>query len=349
MGDVHIGPGQLCIGDKPPTMNAIGDEYDKKFEIPDKFKGKQVVTGPAKQAVTANPNPAVWAGGKTQNLFLSEGDKYVDPGALERLAQREARKKTIGGEKAAPWKGTKPAAKLASPGNDLWGASFRTMDKSHPDSTTVHYPEFPVERRGENRKKIDRENKSPKNFAIKLSPRGGPGFMNTGIGPDPRYMSDPYSRRETAERDQHKKVAEAHKDLAPLKLTSRPKGLFSGNEIYAPVPVFISTKQAKKAKAAEKTEGGEGGEGEKKKEKKHESGPAKPWSPSWHHGPAGVTRTPWKAMDGGAFTYVEDPMDLQLKAEREEKAKFAREGPQWKPLNTTMNKAHPFKAVGPVS
>jgi hypothetical protein len=150
------------------TYLSIGDDYDKKIQVPDRMRGAQMKTSPSKK------------GGLNDALFdkqfksLSEGDKYVDSGTIDKRERVEASKKKI----------TPDGFKFTSPGK-------RSSGLGGGDGCFTSYPhetEYPVVRKGEAPPK---HAPAPRNILTSPPKKGGPGVPGVTIGPGVSYISDP--------------------------------------------------------------------------------------------------------------------------------------------------------------
>jgi hypothetical protein len=151
-----------------PTFLSIGDDYDKKIPVPDRLKGSQIKTSPSKKG---HLNDALFDKG---HKSLSEGDKYLDPGTIDKKERIEASKKKI----------TPEGFKFTNPGRKSTGlGGGEGCFNAYP-----HETEYPVVRKGEVPAK---HNPLPKNMTTCPPKKGGPGFPGTTLGPPLPYISDP--------------------------------------------------------------------------------------------------------------------------------------------------------------
>lgn len=165
----------------PPAFISIGDDYDKKNSVPDRWKGKNMVTNPSKK------------GAGTDTLFtkkvmsLSYGDKFVDPGTAEKRARIEAEKKKVTAEGFKYSSGPKLMC-----GSGTYFGTFQ--EKDHP----AHQPEFLPTRAVSGDK-----SKNVGNFWKPSSPphKGTFGFpgLAIGKGDEYKYLSDPYENEKRFE------------------------------------------------------------------------------------------------------------------------------------------------------
>jgi len=176
----------------PPQFISIGDEYDKKDGIPERYKGKNFKCAPPKRGTA---NDALF---QKQFLSLSQGDKYVDPGLYDKRSRLESEKKKL----------TPQGFKYSNPAHKPGGAGtyFGTFNEK---SIPKHEPEFAVIKKGE---KPDEAKAHLKNFVTNPGKRGTFGFSGTtiGHGDEFKYVSDPYDgakRREAlAVKESTKKI-----------------------------------------------------------------------------------------------------------------------------------------------
>lgn len=176
----------------PPVFITIGDEYDKRDRLPERYKGKNLKTNPPKKG---SLNDALF---QKQFLSLSQGDKYIDPGLYEKRSRLEAEKKKVTPQ---GFKYTNPPHK---PGGS--GTYFGTFQERDPPK---HEPEFAVVKKGE---KPEDAKGHLKNFVTNPTKRGTYGVPGTtiGHGDEYRYVSDPFDgakRREAlASKESSKKI-----------------------------------------------------------------------------------------------------------------------------------------------
>jgi len=176
----------------PPAFITIGDEYDKKDRLPERYKGKNLKTAPPKKG---NLNDALF---QKQFLSLSQGDKFVDPGLYERRSRLESEKKKL----------TPQGFKFANPPHRPGGSGtyFGTFSEKAPPK---HEPEFAVTKKGE---KPDDAKAHLKNFVTNPPKKGTFGVPGTTLshGDEFKYVSDPYDgakRREVlASKESSKKI-----------------------------------------------------------------------------------------------------------------------------------------------
>lgn len=158
----------------PPVFITIGDEYDKRDRLPERYKGKNLTSAPPKKG---NLNDALF---QKQFLSLSQGDKYIDPGLYDKRSRLESEKKKITPQ---GFKYSNPAHK---PGGS--GTYFGTFQETQPPK---HEPEFAVGKKGE---KPEDAKAHLKNFVTNPAKKGTFGFPNTTLshGDEYKYVSDPY-------------------------------------------------------------------------------------------------------------------------------------------------------------
>jgi len=105
---------------------------------------------------------------------LSEGDKYVDSGTIDKRERIESSKKKI----------TPEGFKYTSPGK-------KSVGLGAGDGCFTSYPhetEYPVVRKGEAPPK---HTPAPRNMVTSPPKKGGPGFPGVTLGKDYAYISDP--------------------------------------------------------------------------------------------------------------------------------------------------------------
>ena len=79
--------GEFCIGGEAPSFNSYGDEYDKKMAIDPKYKGRQFLV---------NNKAEFW---DKDRAYLSQGDRYEDPGTLEKVRRCLSKAKRVCAER----------------------------------------------------------------------------------------------------------------------------------------------------------------------------------------------------------------------------------------------------------
>jgi len=147
---------------------SIGDDYDKKIPVSDRLRGAQMKTSPPKKG---HLNDALFD--KTHKS-LSEGDKYVDAGTIDKRERIESAKKKLTPQ---GFRYPSPGKKLAGLG--AWDGCFNSYS---------HETEYPVVRKGEAPPK---HTPVPRNMVTSPPKKGGPGFPGTTLGPALPYISDP--------------------------------------------------------------------------------------------------------------------------------------------------------------
>jgi hypothetical protein len=166
----------------PTAFITIGDEYDKKDTVPDRFKGKNMLTSAAPSR-----------GFKLDSCFerkvlsLSEYDRYVDPGYYEKRDRIEKEKK-----KVVPmgFRYSNPSHKSTGAG-DYFGTF---QEKNHPE----YQPAFKVDTEATAKKVLS----MPRNILVAPPKRGTYGVPGLSIGGKDgqiKYISDPYDERKRTE------------------------------------------------------------------------------------------------------------------------------------------------------
>jgi hypothetical protein len=166
----------------PMTFITIGDEYDKKDTVPDRFKGKNMMTSAAPHRGFVNDSCF-----QKKVLSLSEYDRYVDPGYYEKRYRIENEKK-----KVVPmgFRYTNPSHKSTGAG-DYFGTF---SEKNHPE----YQPHFKVDEAADAKKVLS----MPKNILVVPPKKGSYGFPGTSIGGKDgqlKYISDPYDGQKRAD------------------------------------------------------------------------------------------------------------------------------------------------------
>jgi hypothetical protein len=156
----------------PPVFITIGDEYDKKDSIPDRFKGKSMLTSSTKRST----QDALFT---KQVQSLSEGDKYVEPGYFEKRYRLENEKRKLTAE---GFRYSSPSHKSTGPGD-----YFGTFSEKNPPK---HEVEFVVAKPGE--KGEAKANGTAKNILTNPGKRGTYGYPGLTLGEPIKYISDPY-------------------------------------------------------------------------------------------------------------------------------------------------------------
>jgi hypothetical protein len=229
----------------PPAFITIGDEYDKKDQIPDRYKGKNFKTAGAKKGALGD---ALF---QKKFLSLSEGDKYVDSGYFDKRARLENEKKKLNPQ----------GFKYANPPKKACGSGtyFGTFSERNPPK---HEVEYDVVQRGQS---PDKAHQHLKNITTKPPPKGTYGFPGRSIGKgnEYKYISDPYD-------GERRKDALAAKQSAKKIVGAPFKGSCKHTEFFDETPHGISKVYTiDKALPAKKPAGDE-----------HKSFVAKPFKPS---------------------------------------------------------------------
>jgi len=264
-----------------PGYISIGDEYDKKNQIPDRYKGKGFKTTPGKKGSGSD------ATFSKKFLSLSEGDKYVDPGTFEKRSRLDCEKKKLTPD---GFRYTNPTKKAA--GSGAWYGCF--SEKNPPK----HEVEFHVLNRGEMPNKVKPQDKNIVTGPAKRGTYGVPG-TTLSKGDEYKYISDPYEgekRKEAiAAKESTKRV------VGPsFKSTCKRSEFFDGTGRTGVSKVYGLDKPlpAKKEMPEDK------------------KGPlSKPWRPS-SPSKGGYNATIMKFPD-----YQEDPYEAKEKAMREARRK----------------------------
>jgi hypothetical protein len=279
----------------PMVFVTIGDEYDKKDPVPDRFKGKNMLTSAApKRGFTLDSCFT------KKVLSLSENDRYVDPGYYEKRRRIESEKK-----KVAP-----NGFRYSSPSHKSCGAGdyFGTfMEKSKPEHVPVDRLDADA-----SPKKVAAEKR---NILVAPAKRGTYGFPGLSIGPKDKqikYISDPYDGQKRADALAAKaakpagpafKAACKHQDFFDVTPAGYPKVY----TIDKPLPAKRSTSASSAASGAKK-----GG-------------------PAWKPGGVMDKSMPYSKLPA----YTEDPYELREKKSREERLareKALKAGHVWKPI-----------------
>lgn len=184
----------------PPVFITIGDEYVKKDQLPDRFKGKSFKTTPGKKG------HGVDAFFSKKFLSLSEGDKYTDPGFYERKAAVEKEKKRLK-VNPAPFKYT--SGPQTTCGSGTYYGTFCGK------TGWQHMVEYDVTKKGE---LPDAKKPTLKNIVTSPPKKGTYGYAGVTLskGDEFKYVSDPYDgekRKEAlkAKEASHKIVGAAFK------------------------------------------------------------------------------------------------------------------------------------------
>ena len=167
----------LCRMFSPPVFITIGDEYDKRDQLPERYKGKNLKCSPGKKG---NLNDALF---QKQFLSLSQGDKYIDPGLYDKRSKLESEKKKL----------TPQGFKYSNPPHKPNGSGtfFGTFSEKNPPKYEFN-PER-IRKSGE-KPEVNSPQAHLKNFVTNPPRKGTFGFPNTtiGHGDEYKYVSDPY-------------------------------------------------------------------------------------------------------------------------------------------------------------
>lgn len=191
----------------PQIYITIGDEYDKKDQIPERYKGRNFKTIPPKKG---NLPDALFS---KKFLSLSEGDKFVDPGTYEKRHRLESEKKklTPQGFKYANY----PHRPCGS--GSYWG----TFNEKNPPK---HEVEFVVAKKSES---PEPPKASLRNIVTSPPKRGTYGFPGVTLskGDEMKYVSDPY---EGEKRREALTAKESSKRIVgpPFKAACKRAGFF---------------------------------------------------------------------------------------------------------------------------
>lgn len=195
-----------------PSYISIGDEYDKTKALqPDRCKGVQMKVASGKRG--AQPDALFDKKFKS----LSEGDKFIDPGAVEKKDGAENRKKLITGD---GFKFSSPSTRSAGLGN-YYGCFTRGYK---------HETEYVVTKKGELPNKA---NPAPRNILTGPPKRGTYGTPGTTLskGDEYRYISDPYD----ASKDGSEKKPGA---AVPFKAACKKTDFFDGHSNVAASKIY---------------------------------------------------------------------------------------------------------------
>lgn len=224
-----------------PVFISIGDEYNKRDQLPERYKGKNLTTCPPKKGTL---NDALFS---KQFLSLSQGDKYIDPGLYDKRHRLESDKK-----KLTP-QGFKYSNPAHAPGGR--GTYFGTFSEKNPPK---HEVEFPVAKKGD--KPADLAKAHMKNFVTNPSKHGTYGYAGTTIskGDEFKYVSDPYDGEKRKEalssKESNKKIiGPAFKASCKAKggfFDETPHGVSKVFSIDKPLPAKTHRDDAKHAPIA---------------------------------------------------------------------------------------------------
>lgn len=269
-----------------PSYTTIGDEYDKKAGMVDRAQGKQMLT---------NKKPQVLGQGFAS---LSIGDKYIDPGTLEKRQRLELSKKKLTPE---GFKYTNPGKKSVGLGNYYGTFSERAPFK--------HETEYIVLKKGEIPGKQQAQQRNITTSPPKKGTYGTPG-ITISLGDEYKYISDPYDaakrkEAEAAKESNHKSIGPAFKGACKRLdyFDSQPN--VAASRIYTldqPLPARKPEPPKKEPAIAV---------------------PFKPSSPSKRGVQGLLTKFP---------EYKEDPYEARQRLEREERQKN-KTAVTWKPVS----------------
>lgn len=157
-----------------PVFISIGDEYQKKGNGTDRFKGKSFMTSPGKRGAGADTLFS------KKFLSLCEGDKFVDPGYFDKRYNLGNEKKKLTPQ---GFRYTSAAHKPAGS-----GSYFGCFCETEPPK---HEVEYAVTKRGE---MPDKAMPTQRNIVTSPAKRGTYGVPATTLskGDEFKYVSDPY-------------------------------------------------------------------------------------------------------------------------------------------------------------
>eukprot|EP00998_Keelungia_sp_KM082_P005975 NODE_2255_length_1102_cov_117.243077_g2237_i0.p1 GENE.NODE_2255_length_1102_cov_117.243077_g2237_i0~~NODE_2255_length_1102_cov_117.243077_g2237_i0.p1 ORF type:complete len:294 (+),score=59.35 NODE_2255_length_1102_cov_117.243077_g2237_i0:118-999(+) len=210
-----------------PKYISVGDDFDKKVAVPDRNRGGQFKTSPAKKG--KGPDALFDKKVKT----LSEGDKYVDPGVAEKRKKMEQSKKKLTPE---GFKFTNPGTKSSGKGGD-WGCFAKHKHESdHPE-----------------KKGPPKNGPAPKNIVTNPARKGTYGTPGTelGKGDEYKYTPDPYEGERRRELQQAK-AASSKFIGGPFRAACKANEFFDGqpnlaaSKIYTIDRALPPKKQAKR-------------------------------------------------------------------------------------------------------
>lgn len=272
------------------SYNTIGDEYDKKIAVPDRSRGSQMKTGPAKKG----NGPDVLFEKQFKSLHL--GDKYVDPGTLDKKFQVEKSKKKL----------TTEGFRYASPPKKSCGSGgyFGCFNEKAPYK---HETEYVVVKKGELPEKAQPQ---PKNIVTGPAKKGTYGFpsVTIGKGDEYKYISDPYdnAKRKDAQEGKDKKLLGG-----PFKAACKRVDYFDSQPNVAASKIYSLDKPLPARKP------------EPPKKEIALAVPFKPSSPAKKGMQGTITKYP---------EYKEDPYEQKEKAERDARTK-TKPSVVWKPVS----------------
>jgi hypothetical protein len=273
-----------------PSFNTIGDEYDKKLNVPDRVRGPQFKTSPSKKGHTVD----TYFDKKFKSL--SEGDKFIDPGTLEKKEKLEASKKKVTTD---GFRYTSPGKRSAGLGNN-----FGCFD------AFKHETEYVVVRKGEVPSKAQA---APRNMVTSPPRKGTYGFMGTtlGKGDEFKYISDPYDGERRKEIQDAKSGQKKFIGAGPFKASCKRGDYFDGQPNVPASRIYTLDRPlpARKPEAPHK-----------------DPAVAVPFRPS------NPPRRGFNSTIGRLPEYKEDPYEQREKREHEERQKN-RPSVMWKPVS----------------
>jgi hypothetical protein len=161
-----------------PTYNSIGDPYEGgkgKGMLP-RYVGKQFTGAPPKRGQVAGD---VYF---TKFNRLYEGEKYMNPGAADRAADRKKVAGKIGGD----WRPNNPPKKNCGKGNYYGTIGDKFTHMAAGGATR------------DAREKVTAS--ALPNIRTNPAKKGGFGVPNTSIGAEAKYESEPYDMAQRQER-----------------------------------------------------------------------------------------------------------------------------------------------------
>mmetsp|Transcript_18056 Transcript_18056/g.58963 ORF Transcript_18056/g.58963 Transcript_18056/m.58963 type:complete len:281 (+) Transcript_18056:57-899(+) len=198
----------------------VGDKFDKTEKLPERFLGKQFTSG---ATITGNNADAMLD--KTFKR-LSEGDTYLDPGALERKHRVAQRKMNISEKAFYP---SQPGRKAPGP-----GTSYGCIGKQ---------PDYMAETADTNEK----DAAVGRNFYTNPPKKGGFGVPGTTISPANTYLPDEYLASRTIDKVERAKAREKiHK---PFNSTGTSRGGYFDSKIFENAPGAFVPRDREKYKA----------------------------------------------------------------------------------------------------
>eukprot|EP00998_Keelungia_sp_KM082_P006426 NODE_2676_length_1012_cov_327.668927_g2656_i0.p1 GENE.NODE_2676_length_1012_cov_327.668927_g2656_i0~~NODE_2676_length_1012_cov_327.668927_g2656_i0.p1 ORF type:complete len:296 (+),score=61.50 NODE_2676_length_1012_cov_327.668927_g2656_i0:77-964(+) len=273
-----------------PNYISVGDEYDKKQPAhSDRARGAQMKTSPGKKG--SGPDTLFDRRMKT----LTEGDKYIDPGTVEKRERLEHSKKKLTGE---GFKYSGGGSRSSGLGGD-WGCFTRWK----------HETDFVVVKKGELPTKAAAQ---PRNIVTNPAKRGTFGTPGTtlGKGDETKYISDPYEGERRRELQDAKSASKKFVG-GPFRAACRRTEYFDGQGNVAASKVYSLDRPLPARKP------------EKPKSAPVVTVPFKPSNPS---------RKGFNATLGKAPEYREDPYEAKERAEREARQTH-KPAVTWKPVS----------------